>query len=132
MEMLNRAACLALLADTRIGRLAYALGGIPAVVPVLITLDGDRILFRLTTGAALAAICDRQVLVLEVDQIDLDRCEGWSINLIGLPVEVPPVLADEIGAPLCHWPGLHAGRLFRMDTDHLEGRRTSPQSPIIA
>lgn len=123
LEILGHAECIRLLERAHVGRLGYARGDVPAVVPVVIALDGDRVLFPLTTGGALAAICAGQLLVLEVDEIDLERCEGWSVNVVGLPAEVPGVLAEDAGACLTRWPGLRIGRLFQLDTRHVEGRR---------
>lgn len=123
LEVLGHTECIRLLEHARVGRLGYSRGNVPAVVPVMIALHGDRILFPLTTGAALAAICAGQLLVLEVDEIDLERNEGWSVNVVGLPVEVPGVLVHDVGECLTPWPGLRAGRLFQLDTRHVEGRR---------
>jgi hypothetical protein len=125
LEILGREQCLRLLARVEVGRLGYVRSGVPAVVPVMVALDGERLLFRLTTGAALAAICAGQLLVLEVDEIDRERGEGWSVNVVGLPVEVPGVLARALGECVTRPPGLRAGRLFELDTRHIEGRRTA-------
>lgn len=132
LEVLGHTECIKLLERARVGRLGYTRGDVPAVVPVMIALDGDRLLFPLTTGAALAAICAGQVLVLEVDEIDLEACVGWSINVVGLPVEVPGMLAHDLEECLTLWPGLRAGRLFQLDTRHVEGRRTgvAPQQAL--
>lgn len=123
LEVLGHAECIGLLEHARVGRLGYSRGDVPAVVPVMVALHGDRVLFPLTTGAALAAICAGQLLVLEVDEIDLERGEGWSVNVVGLPVEVPGALVHDVDGCLTPWPGLRAGRLFQLDTRHVEGRR---------
>src|SRR3546814_12296096 len=97
LEILDRQACLDLLATVAIGRLAYLTGGVPRVVPLNVALDGDRVVFRLSTGNALAAIESRQFVTLEVDDFDLDACCGWSVAVTGVAAEVPAALAAEPG-----------------------------------
>jgi hypothetical protein len=123
LEILDRRACLTLLATVTIGRLAYVAGGVPRVIPLNVTLDGDRVLFRLSTGNALAAIASRQLVTLEVDDFDpLTRC-GWSVAVTGVATEIPAVLAAHPGAGCHSWLRGSVGRVFRLPTDEVEGRR---------
>ena len=126
LEVLERAECLQLLATSKIGRLAYSRGGTLAVIPVNVACADDRMLFRLGTGAALAAVYDKQLLTLEVDAIDLDTWCGWSINIVGAPEEIPAALAGTVGQGLRSWLRPESTRLFSLRTDHLEGRRLAP------
>jgi len=123
LEILERAECLGLLAGVTLGRLAYTHGGVPAVIPINVALEGDEILFRLGTGAALVALYDRQVVALEIEAIDLDACCGWSINVVGAPAEIPAARAAESGQKLRSWLRPDATRLFRLATAHIDGRR---------
>ena len=126
LEILDRAQCMGLLADVTVGRLAYARGGVPAVVPVNVALVDERILFRLGTGAALAAIYDRQVIALEVDEIDADGRRGWSINVVGNPTEISVAVAGHAGVALQSWLRADNSRLFSLATNHVKGRRLCP------
>lgn len=124
LEILERAEALQLVATATVGRLAYVSRGVPAVVPVNIGLaDDDQVLFRLGTGRALAAIYARELIALEVDDIDLDAAGGWSVNIVGTPIEVCAALAVAAGANLRSWVQSEGSRLFRLGTDHLAGRR---------
>ena len=129
LEVLERAECLQLLATSKIGRLAYSRGGTLAVIPVNVACADDRMLFRLGTGAALAAVYDKQLLTLEVDAIDLDTWCGWSVNIVGTPEEIPAALAGTVGQGLRSWLRPESTRLFSLRTDHLEGRRLAPRRP---
>ncbi len=81
---LDRATCLELLASRRTGRLAYvARAGVPDVVPVNLALDGDRLLVRSGPGPKLQAAERREVLAVEVDDVDEDRRTGWSVVVAG-------------------------------------------------
>lgn len=132
LEILGRDECLRLLGSVTVGRLVYVRGGVPAAVPVNIALAGDQVVFRLGTGAALAAIYDRQLLAVEVDAVDLDACCGWSINVVGAPAEVPAVLAPIAGRRLRSWLRPDQARLFALRTDDVTGRRLSPPPPTGA
>ena len=132
LEILERAECLQLLATGTVGRLAYCRGGVPAVIPVNVALAGERVLFRLGTGAALAAIYSRELVVLEVDAIDLDGCCDWSVNIVGSPTEVPAALAGAAGQGLRSWLRPDTTRLFSLGTEHVEGRRLPPPRPATS
>lgn len=126
LEILARDECLRLLATATVGRLAYMRSGVPAVVPINIALVTDQVMFRLGTGAALAAIYDRQLVAVEVDLVDLDACCGWSVNVVGAPTEVPAALAGAAGPALRSWLRPDVTRLFGLGSDHVSGRRLLP------
>lgn len=129
LEVLDRAECLRLLADARIGRLAYIGRGLPSIIPVNIALDEDQVVFRLSTGGALVAINGGQLVALEVDQVNVEDCCGWSVTVVGLPAEVPGALAGSAGVSLACWLRSDQARLFRLGSEHVEGRRLLPGSP---
>src|SRR3954453_2895780 len=73
-----RAECLARLALEPIGRLIVPRPDRPAlVVPAVYLLRGDTLLLR--TAQHLPTPRDRQRVVFEVDRIDVDRRQGWSV-----------------------------------------------------
>ena len=81
---LDRATCLQLLATQRTGRLAYvARAGVPDVVPVNLVLDGERLLVRSGPGPKLQAAERREVVAVEVDDLDEDSRTGWSVVVAG-------------------------------------------------
>jgi len=123
LEILDRRACLDLLATVAIGRLAYVTGGAPRVIPLNVTLDGDRVLFRLSTGNALAAIESGQFVTLEVDDFDPLTCCGWSVAVTGVATEIPAVVAAHPGDGCRSWLRGSIGRVFLLPTAEVEGRR---------
>lgn len=129
LEILGRTECLRLLTSACIGRLAYIHNGIPAVIPLNVASSGDTMLFRLSTGSALTAIYGRQTIALEVDAIDVDAHAGWSITIAGSPIEVEAAIAEDAGHELRSWLRPSAARLFRLGTEHLDGRRLAGPHP---
>lgn len=130
LQVLDRATCLDLLATAVFGRLAYVSGGTPRVIPLNLVLDGDAVLFRLSTGGALTAITSRQLVALEVDELDPEGCCGWSVSILGAATELPAPLVDWSGTCVRSSVRGTVGRVFRVPTDHMEGRRLlSPLAP---
>ena len=132
LEVLERTASLALLATARLARLGYVSeGGQPVIIPLNVVLEGDAVLFRLSTGGALAAITARKHIVLEIDALDPDGCGGWSVSIRGVAIEVPAQLAAWSGTP-CMSSVLRgsSGRLFRVETADIDGRRLLPAAGV--
>lgn len=123
LEVLDRRACLDLLATVAIGRLAYVTGGVARVIPLNVAVDGESVLFRLSTGGALAAIESGRLVTLEADDFDGDTCCGWSVVVTGVATEIPAAVAAEPGARCRSWLRGRVGRVFRLSTDEVEGRR---------
>lgn len=127
---LERADCLALLGERRVGRFAVVdRHDLPFVVPVNYVLSGDTVLFRTHPGTKLDALRRRPV-AFQVDSIDEARRTGWSVLVQGVAHEASPhdlVAADpepwtEAGP---HWiqvvPRFISGRRFQLD-DGLDPR----------
>ena len=84
LARLDRATCLQLLSSRRTGRLAYvARAGVPDVVPVNLAVDGERLLVRSGPGPKLQAAERREVVAVEVDDLDEDTRTGWSVVVAG-------------------------------------------------
>jgi nitroimidazol reductase NimA-like FMN-containing flavoprotein (pyridoxamine 5'-phosphate oxidase superfamily) len=82
-EALDVTQCLRLAGTQSIGRLAVGAGdGPPFVVPVNFVLDGDVVMFRTAVGSKLRLIRGAQV-TFEVDGVDADEREGWSVIFQG-------------------------------------------------
>ncbi|WP_235965812.1 pyridoxamine 5'-phosphate oxidase family protein [Herbidospora solisilvae] len=81
--------CLALIAPGGVGRIAFTGAHGPAILPVNYRLDDGRIVFRTRTGGAMdddlrTNIDDLEIVVaFEVDAIDPERQEGWSVLVQG-------------------------------------------------
>src|SRR5687767_13539744 len=89
IEMLDRDACLTLLAGDDVGRLGVVAHGTPRIFPVHYVLDGDTIVFRTAAGTKLD-VGTRSPACFELDQLDRATRTGWSVLVVGLLEEVTP------------------------------------------
>jgi len=87
--LLDREECIRLLATHCVGRIAVVDHGRPHVVPVNYTMDGDAVVFRTAVGTKLDA-ASRSAVAFEVDDLDRETREGWSVVVHGLAQEVTP------------------------------------------
>ena len=74
--------CLRRLATKRVGRLAVAHDGQPAVYPVNYAVDGSTIVFRTGLGTKLDA-AELGLVAFEVDDIDEESACGWDVLVQG-------------------------------------------------
>ena len=92
IEVLTREECLQLLAAEEVGRIAVVLGRQPLVVPVNYVLDGETIVFRSDPGTKLATASLERV-AFEIDHVDHDRHNGWSVLVQGVGQEITPAFS---------------------------------------
>ncbi len=123
LTRLSRRDCLELLAGKRFGRLAYlARAHSPDIVPVNYVLDGSDILIATGPGPKLQSAERREVVALQVDEIDEQEHSGWSVLVVGRAERLSP--ADEarlsITPPWAKGPRHH---LMRITPRRVEGRR---------
>jgi nitroimidazol reductase NimA-like FMN-containing flavoprotein (pyridoxamine 5'-phosphate oxidase superfamily) len=84
LEVLDEAACLALLRTTTIGRVAITVGALPTILPVNYRFVDGAILFRTGVGTKLAAATAGDVVAFEVDHIEPMSHAGWSVVVLGI------------------------------------------------
>jgi hypothetical protein len=123
---LERAECLALLGERRVGRIAVVdRDDMPFVVPVNYVLSGDTVLFRTHPGTKLDALRRRPV-AFQVDSIDEVCRTGWSVLVQGIAHDASPDdHADAHPEPWIeagpYWvqivPRFISGRRFQLDDD---------------
>lgn len=87
LEVLDVGACLELLGECSLGRVALNERLGPIVVPVNYALDGDTIVFRTDEGAKLRGV-ETQPMSFQVDGFDELRETGWSVLVRGVAHEV--------------------------------------------
>ncbi|GLW64062.1 hypothetical protein Arub01_23060 [Actinomadura rubrobrunea] len=128
LEELDREECLRLVAPGGVGRVAFNDGEGPAVIPVNYVMDDGAVLFRTAIAGRLntvlrTALRGAQVrIAFEVDRIDEERHEGWSVMLRGGARQ----LSDEECATVARvrpWPGGERGAHIRMVPTEISGRR---------
>ena len=85
LEQLSRSESLQLLGTVSIGRLVFTHQALPAVRPVNHLVEGESIIVRATTGAAITSAAGRSgvVVAYEADAIDSDSRLGWSVIVVG-------------------------------------------------
>ena len=80
LTVLDRQSCLELLATRDIGRVAFTIDGdaAPTVLPVNFALVNDTIVFRSTLAGSIMRYA-RGYAAFQVDHLDEERREGWSV-----------------------------------------------------
>ncbi len=126
MEILPRKECLALLAGQKVGRLGFVDGDQPMILPVNYALVGEVVVFRTGEGPKLDGSRNTKV-VFEVDRVDADSQDGWSVLVKGVAQEIPDVddwFADELRqAASPTWLPVAPGHFVRIDPTLISGRR---------
>ena len=119
--------CMRLLSShvPRVGRVGFLADGKPCILPVNYVFYEGTVVFRTDPGSKLNAASGAQHVAFEVDEIDMDWREGWSVLVQGRAEEV--LDADELerlqSLPLRPWgPGPKASYVRIMSTD-ITGRR---------
>jgi nitroimidazol reductase NimA-like FMN-containing flavoprotein (pyridoxamine 5'-phosphate oxidase superfamily) len=132
-EVLPRTECLRLLAvaanDHAVGRLGVATEGSPIVVPVNFAYQDSAVLVRLGPGSVAAAAVGKLVS-FEVDRVDEEAQQGWSVLVRGLALALEPHEVHRrwrrLPEPLVPVPG---DLLLSIRGDVVTGRRFSTALP---
>lgn len=80
---LSRDGCEQLLAEQRVGRVAWNAAQGPEVLPVNYAWHVGQVVFRTIPYGALAALARRTPVAFEVDHIDEQERAGWSVVVRG-------------------------------------------------
>ena len=122
---LTRDESLALLPSVPVGRLVFTERALPAVVPVNFLVDHGRIVLRTGTTSSLSAAVRGSVVAFEVDQIDPEARQGWSVVVTGRASEVRDALElDRLrGLPLLPWVGGPVDHVIVISIELVNGRR---------
>lgn len=96
LEQLTRTKALELLSSVPLGRLVFTHQAIPAIRPVNHLVEGESVIVRLSSGAAITSAAGRSGMVVayEADEIDAATQLGWSVIVVG----TARLLSDEIAA----------------------------------
>ena len=127
LQVLEPAECRRLLAQQEVGRLAYvARAGTPDIVPVNYSVVGGDLLIRSGVGPKLQAVQRRDLVALEVDDLDSSTRSGWSVVVVGRVRELPARALDAAVGP--HpWADGPRERLVLLQVQRLTGRRLLPE-----
>ena len=80
---MTREECLQFLKNAPYGRIIYTHHALPAVYPVLFTLNGDLVIFEIDHASPIAETTAGAVLAFYVDDVDLFRGFARSVTGIG-------------------------------------------------
>jgi nitroimidazol reductase NimA-like FMN-containing flavoprotein (pyridoxamine 5'-phosphate oxidase superfamily) len=127
VEVIDRAACLDLLAREVVGRVAVIEGTGPLILPVNYALHGDEIVFRTGPGSKLSAAHGQQAC-FEIDAFDRATRSGWSVVARGRLEEVTTFDRElgEVEALAEPWLGVERPNVVRLVPDIITGRRVEP------
>ena len=125
LEVLPPDECLALLRMNTLGRIGLSAGALPIVLPVNYVFRDDDVLVATRRGTTISTATRNTVVAFEVDQIDAESGEGWSVLLQGVTREVtdPESIVAARLAPLARWVEPGDRRFFTISPDLISGRR---------
>jgi nitroimidazol reductase NimA-like FMN-containing flavoprotein (pyridoxamine 5'-phosphate oxidase superfamily) len=93
--------CGALLRGGVVGRVAYVTADGPRVQPVNYAVHGEAVVFRTRAGSELASVVSDGDLAFEIDHLDHEKQQGWSVVAVGAAEVVDD--ADAITAIRQSW-----------------------------
>jgi len=82
---LSEEECWERLASEEFGRLAFLMVDEVHLVPINYALDGRSLLFRTAAGNKLFAVVLSHDVVFEIDHVDEQQNQAWSVILRGFP-----------------------------------------------
>ena len=127
LEALTDTECRALLARSRVGRIAVTADALPAIAPVNYVSDGNDIYFRTRRDGMLARGCDDAVIAFEIDELAADGTSGWTVNVVGIAALLnESEKARALGLGLVSAAGDEREQFVRMQIGLLTGRRIAP------
>ena len=83
LQELSTEECVDLLRAGLVGRAAICTPAGPHVVPVNYTVHGEAVVFRTTPYSVLGTYSWAGDIAFEIDHLDMERHEGWSVVAVG-------------------------------------------------
>ena len=124
LRTLDPAECLRLLEPGGVGRVGFAAAEGIVIVPVNFALAGKCVVFRTAPDTLLAVYAHGQVS-FEVDRVDEERREGWSVLVHGHAHTVTDereIRRLEEGTRLTPWAGGARDVFVRITPARISGR----------
>lgn len=123
--VLDQDECRTLLGEAPVGRLAFVGPDGITVLPLAHTHDGNLIVVRTAPRTQLAELPEGSDVAFEVDHVDQETANGWSVLVRGRLVDVSEeLLSPEFMAPLPYVPGSR-DVVRAVSIDSLQGRAVS-------
>jgi nitroimidazol reductase NimA-like FMN-containing flavoprotein (pyridoxamine 5'-phosphate oxidase superfamily) len=117
--------CWNLLRSVEIGRLAVSVGDHPDIFPINFLVDHGTIVFRTAEGTKLAALATSHRVAFEVDGVEPELGEAWSVVLKGRAAELKAFhdIIETATFPLFPWHAGPKSRFVRIVPEQISGRR---------
>lgn len=128
IERLGRDECLDLLRGQQVGRLAVVSHGRPLIFPVNYAMDGEAVVFRTAPGSKFDGAVREMAVAFEIDELDVELREGWSVVVAGRAEEVVSEShRTRLGhLPLRPWAAGEKDHWLTIASTSITGRRVTP------
>jgi len=125
MDILDPNECWSLLRGCVVGRLAISIANLPDIFPINYVVDHGTVVFRTAEGTKLAGAVLGPGVAFEVDGLDTEANEAWSVVIKGRAQEIEKLhdLFDAADLPLFPWLASPKHRFVRIVPDEVTGRR---------
>jgi len=95
----------------------------PAIAPVNYVVADGAVWFQTSAGSRLAQHCDDRAVLVEVDSVDTDARQGWSVIVTGTARQVEAGQVPELLGRLDIWPPGPHPVFVRVEAEAITGRR---------
>jgi nitroimidazol reductase NimA-like FMN-containing flavoprotein (pyridoxamine 5'-phosphate oxidase superfamily) len=121
-----------LLRQGRVGRLAVVIGGEPHVIPLNYAVDGEGVIVFRTAELTAATEVALAKVAFEVDEIDVERHQGWSVAVHGYGRGITDAIDPESERlrqlPVRPWAPGQRDQWFKITPKEITGRRLTAAS----
>jgi nitroimidazol reductase NimA-like FMN-containing flavoprotein (pyridoxamine 5'-phosphate oxidase superfamily) len=93
VEELGHDECLTRIATQRLGRLGVVVDGVPLVLPMRFAMDDETVVLQTNQGAKILH-APMTAVSFEVDHVDWDKGEGWSVLIQGVGEDISSALDE--------------------------------------
>jgi nitroimidazol reductase NimA-like FMN-containing flavoprotein (pyridoxamine 5'-phosphate oxidase superfamily) len=134
LQELSREESLRLLGSVPLGRVVFTDQALPAIRPVNHLVDGERVIIRSHTGAAILSAAARGVVVAyQADSIDPEFRLGWSVVVTGVArLVTDPALVERYQSRLRPWIDRPMDQVIAISADIVTGFVLTGVPPVPA
>jgi uncharacterized protein len=93
IEELGHNECLTRIATQRLGRLGVVVDGVPLVLPMRFVMEGETVVLQTNQGAKVFR-APLNAVSFEVDHVDWDKGEEWSVLVQGIGEDISSALDE--------------------------------------